>query len=100
MNESAHYSRFQAIRDALAVRQSARKTSTIFRVILPESGLPLKSRPVEVFALVWWRTEGSIPDPSRATEPHRCISSGPASRSRAPTRIMDEVPIQWNGREH
>jgi hypothetical protein len=52
MKESAHYSRFQAIRDALAARQSVRKTSTIFRVILPESGLSLKSRPVEVDALV------------------------------------------------
>ena len=93
MKESAHYSRFQVIRDALAVRQGARKTSALFRVILPESGLSLRSRPVEMDALVGWRTEGSNPDPSRATEPHRCISSGPAIRSRAPTRIMDEVPI-------
>ena len=97
MEESAHYSKFQASRDALAVRQGARETSTIFRVILPETGLSLRSRPVEVDALVWWRTEGSIPDPSRATEPHRRIASGPASRSRAPTRFMDEVPINGTG---
>ena len=58
MKESAHYSRFPAIRDALAVRQGARKTSTIFRVILPESGWPLRSRPLR-----WMRLCDAPPPP-------------------------------------